>query len=165
MSILNSVKSPATTVTRDQRGLTLVELVTVIAIVAIFASLAAPSLRQFIAQQRVRSAASAIVESLWVARAEALKRNRDVGFVFVDAASGWNVPDPDGGATPLLTQPAHTSVSSSTSTGANLQFTFNAYGRLQDTRWIELKDTATGIYRCVNVAPSGRATNAEGKCS
>jgi type IV fimbrial biogenesis protein FimT len=149
-----------------QRGLTLVELAAVIAIIAIFASLAAPSFRQLIAQQRVRSVASAIVESLWVARAEALKRNRDVGFEFVDAASGWNVPDPDGSATPLMAQPASNSVSSKTSTGEKVQFTFNAYGRLSaGNASIEFSDAAMGVYRCVTVAPSGRATNVEGKCS
>lgn len=151
---------------RCQCGLTLVELAVVIAIIAIFTALAAPSFRQMAAQQRVRSAASAITESLWVARAEALKRNREVNFVFADAATQWSVPDPDGGPTPLLTQPAHRSVSSSTQSGANVQFTFNAYGRLSNgSGWIQLGDVAAGIYRCLRVATTGRATSTEGKCS
>jgi type IV fimbrial biogenesis protein FimT len=146
--------------------LTLVELVTVIAIVAIFASLAAPSFRQLIAQQRVRSTASAITESLWLARAEALKRNRDVGFEFVSAAAGCNVPDPDGSATPLMSQPANGLVSSETSTGAKVQFTFNAYGRLSSGggSWIDFSDASTNSHRCVEVTVSGRVNSVEGKC-
>jgi prepilin-type N-terminal cleavage/methylation domain-containing protein len=151
---------------RPQRGLTLVELVIVVALIAIFASLAGPSFRQLVARQRVHSAASAITEALWVARAEALKRNRAVGFVFADVATDWSVPDPDGGATPLLTQAAHKSISSTTESGDAVQFTFNAYGRLSSgTGWIELSDAGAGIYRCLTVATTGRATSAEGKCA
>jgi type IV fimbrial biogenesis protein FimT len=149
---------------QGQTGLTLVELVTVIAIVAIFASLAAPSFGQLIAQQRVRSTASAITESLWLVRAEALKRNRDVGFEFVSAAAGWNVPDPDGSATPLKSQPANGLVSSETSSGAKVQFTFNAYGRLSagGDSWIDFG--SSDAHRCVQVTVSGRVNTLEGKC-
>ena len=158
--------SPSPAASNRQRGLTLVELAIVVALVAIFASLAGPSFRQLVARQRVHSAASAITEALWVARAEALKRNRDVGFVFAGAATEWSVPDPDGGATPLMTQPAHRSVSSTTQGGANVQFTFNAYGRLSSgTGWIELSDAGAGVYRCLTVATTGRATSTEGKCA
>ncbi|HEU5295040.1 MAG TPA: GspH/FimT family pseudopilin [Burkholderiaceae bacterium] len=161
-----SATRPSPDGSRPQHGLTLVELAIVLALVAIFASLAGPSFRQLVARQRVHSVASAITESLWVARAEALKRNRDVGFVFVDAATDWSVPDPDGGATPLLTQTAQRSVSSATEGGAAVQFTFNAYGRLSSgTGWIELSDAGAGVYRCLTVATTGRATSTEGKCA
>ena len=152
--------------TPRQCGLTLVELTIVVALVAIFASMAGPPFRQLVARQRVHSAASAITEALWVARAEALKRNREVGFVFASAAADWNVPDPDGGATPLLTQAAHRSVSSTTQSGAAVQFTFNAYGRLSSgSGWIELSDAGAGVYRCLTVATTGRAKGIEGKCA
>jgi type IV fimbrial biogenesis protein FimT len=148
-----------------QRGLTLVELAVVIAIVAVFAGLAAPSFRHLAAKQRVRSVAAALNESLWLARAEALKRNRDVGFVFVDAATDWNVADPDGGATPLLTQPGHRSVATTTQSGASVPFLFNAYGRLSSgAGWIHLFDAAAGVDLCVTVASTGRTTSVEGKC-
>ncbi len=147
------------------RGFTLVELITVIAIVAILAGLAAPSFSQLMATQRIRSAASALIESLWLSRAEALKRNADVGFLFVDAATDWSVPDPSGGATPLLVQAAHPAVASVTQGGGSVQFNFNAYGRLSSGNgWIELGDTGAGVYRCVRVAPSGRATATNGRC-
>jgi type IV fimbrial biogenesis protein FimT len=161
-----SANRPSPAGSTRQHGLTLVELMIVVVLVAIFASLAGPSFRQLVARQRVHSAASAITEALWVARAEALKRNRDVGFVFADAASEWSVPDPGGSATPLLTQPAHRSVSSTTESGAAVQFTFNAYGRLSSGMgWIELSDVAAGVYRCLNVKTTGRATSTEGKCA
>ncbi|MDP3823388.1 MAG: GspH/FimT family pseudopilin [Burkholderiales bacterium] len=149
-----------------ERGFTLVELMTVIAIVAILAATATPSFRQLIAAQRIRGAASALTESLWVARAEALKRNADVGFLFAGAATEWSVPDPDGGNTPLLTQSAFPTVSSVMQRGGNVQFRFNAYGRLSTgSGWVQFGDEPTGIYRCLVVATTGRATATTGKCS
>lgn len=151
---------------RRERGFTLVELMTVIAIVAVLAATAAPSFRQLIATQRIRGAASALTESLWVARAEALKRNADVGFLFAGAASEWNVPDPAGGNTPLLTQSAFPTVSSVMQRGGNVLFNFNAYGRLSTgSGWIQFGDDPSGIYRCLVVATTGRATATNGKCS
>ena len=150
-----------------QRGFTLVELMTVISIVAILAAVAAPSFRQLIATQRIRSAASALVESLWFARAEALKRNGnvDVGFLFVDAASGWTINDPGDATKPLLVQSAYPTITSVTEGGGSVQFSFNAYGRLSaGSGGIQLGDVQAGVYRCVTVASTGRATTTNGKC-
>lgn len=150
---------------RPRHGFTAIELMAVIAIVAILAAVAAPSFRQLIATQRVRGASSALAESLWVARAEALKRNTDVGFVFADAATGWEVPDPAGGAVPLLTQPAYPAVRSQTQSAGSVHFNFNAYGRLSTgSGWIQLSDDGAGVFRCVVVSTTGRATAAQGKC-
>lgn len=151
---------------RRQRGFTLVELITVISIVAILATVAAPSFRQLIATQRIRSAASALVESLWVARAEALKRNAQVGFLFVDAATGWTVTDPSSASPTLLTQSGYPTIASETSGGGSVQFNFNAYGRLSTggSSRIQLGDVQAGIYRCVTVATSGRAVTTNGTC-
>lgn len=153
------------TTARSQRGFTVIELMTVIAIVAILAAVAAPSFKQLIATQRVRGASSALSESLWVARAEALKRNTDVGFVFVDAGTGWVVPDPEGGAVPLLTQPAYPAVRSRTQSAGSVQFSFNAYGRLSTgSGWIELSDDNASVFRCVVVSTTGRAAAVQGRC-
>jgi type IV fimbrial biogenesis protein FimT len=89
---------------RAGRGFTLVEMMTVVAIIAILVTVAAPSFAEMVATQRVRAAASALTESLWLARAEATKRNTDVGFAFTDPRAGWTIPDPAGSPTPLLVQ-------------------------------------------------------------
>jgi prepilin-type N-terminal cleavage/methylation domain-containing protein len=57
------------------RGFTLIEAMTVIAILAILAALAAPNMSRFVNMRRVESMAFRISEDLQFARSEALKRN------------------------------------------------------------------------------------------
>lgn len=52
---------------RTASGFTLVELMVTVAVAAIFAAIATPSFRELIAKQRMRSASSALLESLWLA--------------------------------------------------------------------------------------------------
>lgn len=68
-------------------GFTLIELVMTIAVAAIFAAVAIPSLRSFIVGQRVKTAAYDVFFSLTLSRSEAMKRNQDV--VFAPATGGW----------------------------------------------------------------------------
>ena len=148
------------------RGFTLVELLTVVSMVAILAAIAVPSFRQLIAAQRVRSATSALTESLWLARAEATKRNTNVGFLFVDAATPWTVPDPVDAGKTLLRQDGFASIASSAQNGGSVQFTFNAYGRLSSgAGWIEFGVAGVEAYQCVTVATTGRATVKKGRCA
>jgi type IV fimbrial biogenesis protein FimT len=76
---------------RCARGVTLVELLVVLVIVAIGATLAAPSFAQMIANHKVRAAAESILGGLSLARTEALRRNAAVSFALVAGGSGWTV--------------------------------------------------------------------------
>ena len=151
---------------RAGRGFTLVEMMTVVSIVAILVTVAAPSFAEMVATQRVRAAASALTESLWLARAEATKRNTDVGFAFADAQTGWTIRDPAGSATPLLVQSGFAGIEFTTQGGDAVRFNFNAYGRLSaGGGWVQVGDAHAGVYRCVAVSTTGRATTTKGPCS
>ena len=151
---------------RAGRGFTLVELMTVVSIVAILVTVAAPSFAEMVATQRVRAAASALTESLWLARAEATKRNTDVGFALIDAQTGWTIPDPAGSATPLLVQSGFGGIEFTTQSGDAVHFNFNAYGRLSaGGGWVQVGDAHAGVYRCVAVSTTGRATTTKGRCT
>lgn len=141
----------------NMRGFTLIELMITVAIMALFASLAAPSFRDLIATQRMRSATSALTESLWLARSEALKRSTVVGFSFDNVNTGWEIK---AGATTLHIQDAFPSITS----GAG-SFQFNAYGRLPDAVKIELGVATANLYRCVTVSTAGRVIEKDGKCT
>ena len=67
------------------RGFTVVELVTVFAIIAVLATIALPDFSNLLVNQRLRAAGTDLMSSLIVARSEAIKRN---GPVEVRPASG-----------------------------------------------------------------------------
>jgi len=78
------MKSP-----RSRRGLTIIELMVVVGVVAVLAALAAPSLRDLMARQRVAAINAELVTDLQFARSEAVSRNRDVYVTFrIDNLAG-----------------------------------------------------------------------------
>ena len=71
----------------DQAGFTAIELLVVVAIVAILTALAAPSFTPLIERWRVRQATENLVSTIHFARSEAIKRG---GGITIDATGGWN---------------------------------------------------------------------------
>lgn len=74
-------------------GFTLVELMITIAVAGILLTVAIPSFQGYIANQRVKTDANALLMSLLHARSEAVKRNEAVSVVPSDSgwAGGWSV--------------------------------------------------------------------------
>ncbi|WP_082548882.1 GspH/FimT family pseudopilin [Rhizobacter sp. Root404] len=158
---------------RSILGFTAIELMITVAVVAIFSALAAPSFRELIATQRIKSVAAALSESLWVARSEALKRNANVAFVFPNSGSNTAVSDwkitqsSDGSGDALLQQSGSPSVVSTTSSGGNLLFVFNSSGRLASggSSSIQLSVPSANVNRWVCVSAGGRAITQTTSCS
>jgi type IV fimbrial biogenesis protein FimT len=69
------------------RGVTLIELAVVLAVVAILFAQAAPSFSAWIHNSQVRTAAESIQNGMQLARAEAIRRNRSVMFWLTSAAT------------------------------------------------------------------------------
>lgn len=77
-----------------QKGVTLVELVIGVAILAIVSAIAVPSYTEFIANSQIRSTTESIRNGLQVARAEAVKRNATVAFTLNGSDTSWVVGCP-----------------------------------------------------------------------
>jgi type IV fimbrial biogenesis protein FimT len=151
-----------------QRGLTLIELMVVMALLAIVAAIAAPGMRSFAAGIRVKSLANELTADLLVARSEALKRNTSV--TVTPNGSGWQAGWTVGTTADVLLQRE--------ASRADLQFEappplmiFNASGRLTSpvgtVRMTVLSSDlqAEAAKRCVEVDPSGRARTRIGSCT
>lgn len=152
----------------QQRGLTVIELMVVLALVAVVAGIAAPGMRSFAAGVRIKSLANELTSDLLVARSEALKRNASVTVAPNGNGwqAGWNVRT----AADLLLQRE--------ASHADLQFeappalmVFNASGRLTNPAGtVRMTVSSSNLQsdaakRCVEVDPSGRARTRQGPCT
>lgn len=157
---VNRTRHPASLTGTLPAGFSLVELMVVIALVAIMAGIAAPSFQDMVASQRLRTAGSALNESLWLARSEAIKRNVSVSFGAANIANGWSVKT--AGNQTLLVQEPISGVTSSA-----IAFTFNPYGRLTSGAQsdIELQAVEKSLYHCISITSTGRVTVEHKQCS
>lgn len=146
-------------------GFSLVELMVVISVLAILMSIAVPSFQELIASQRVRAAASALYDSLLLARSEAIKRNSTVTLTANSSnlANGWNVLLADG-ATSIRAQEAFTGLSFSESSPA---LAYSSLGRLVGGSDIGVTISGTGTAKqwTVRAGASGRVCVVEGSSS
>jgi type IV fimbrial biogenesis protein FimT len=75
---------------RPQRGLTLIELMIVVALLALIAMLAGPPMAEFIGMQRLRGIAAQLSTDLQYFRSEAISRNQYLGVVWRNEAGEDN---------------------------------------------------------------------------
>jgi type IV fimbrial biogenesis protein FimT len=145
-------------------GVTLVELMVVIAISAILLGIATPSFVDFIKGQSVKTASADITSALAFARSEAIKRNSDV--VITPAGAGWQggwaiTATVSGAATTLNQQSAYKNI---TITGPATDLTYGGDGRVKGGSAPTFQISGDSNIRCVSVSLSGVAHSKTGAC-
>ena len=148
---------------RAARGFTAIELMVVVAIIALLTAFAAPYMGQMVRKQRLRTTSFDVFSSLTLARSEAIKRNVSVTMAPVggDWAKGWTVTDANGNV--LRTQAAVDNLA----IDGPINVVFTGTGRLNLGILPFSIDTVIGsstVYRCVSVDLSGRPVSKESAC-
>ncbi|MBA2674663.1 GspH/FimT family pseudopilin [Ramlibacter sp.] len=115
---------------RRARGMTLVELLVVMAIAAIGTKLAAPGIAQLLANYKVRGVAEAIVSGLNFARGEAARRNSPVSFALA-TDGGWTIQQVSTSSTLLSRSAADLAGATVASSSSATSVTFVATGLVQ----------------------------------
>lgn len=155
---------------RRAQGFTLIELVTAITVMAILAGLALPSFREFVANQRLRSASFDLMAALTLARSEAVTRNVNVSLAKATAGTawdkGWNVLAA-GTTQPIQNQEALKNLTITDSAALD-SITYGKDGRAltTSTRFtIAPSTTISGVSsRCVSIGLSGVPSSSVGAC-
>lgn len=145
---------------RRMAGVTLIELVVAMALLALLATLAAPAMSRLITSQRLKTTASNLHLALVKTRSEALKRNTNVTLTRAnnDWSNGWTI---EAGATQIDTASAAKGVS--IAAGATTTVVYAPNGRVTTGAGTVFVLSATGVnQRCVSIDGSGRPYAKEG---
>ncbi len=147
------------------RGFTIIELMVVVAVVAVLAAVVAPSFSTFILGQRVKTASFDMASSLLLARSEAIKRNTDVTIAPKDTAAGWSGGwKVTFGATTLSEQLAYSGLTINGPTGPASVIYKGSSGRPNAGK-ATFQLNGGSSTRCVTVDLSGLTSTKTGACS
>ena len=144
-----------------------------VTVAVILITVAVPSFRQIIANQRIRNTSFDLFSALNFARSEAIKRNTPVTLRAGAAAdgawsTGWRVVDPTNAAVSLRSWGAPSNLSI-TDLGGVTAVTYGLDGRVSAPApklTITSSISMSGLtQRCVKADLSGRPTTATGSCS
>ena len=156
---------------RNQIGFTLIELIITVMVLGILAAIAVPSFRDFIAEQRIRTASFDIMAMLTLARSEAIKRNvsATAPVTISLTSSEWVVTAP--GGTVVNQQNTPTGITLTCKNGSTTVtcpaggLAYQGNGRLVTSfPSLEISSTGSASLRCISTDLSGRPNIKTGGC-
>ena len=144
------------------QGLLLLELLVVMAMVAIFAMIGVPSFNSFMAEERLAVASNELYNAYRFARNEALKTSSSMELDAVegDWANGWQVSSSSSGVDTVLykSKVPHPSITVSASA-----VTVKGMGSVSST--VNYSIAGGGDSNCIRILASGQSELTNGSCS
>lgn len=141
-------------------GVSMVELMVVVAIAATLAGLAAPSFRSLIADQRVKAAAGELHAALILARSEAMKRGVSVTLSPKSSGwvDGWQIANPTVANVLLEDHPALSGITIAFTPTAATNVVYQSSGRINPNSVVGFTVTngGTATKRCITIDLTGR---------
>lgn len=143
-------------------GFSLIELLITIVIAAILAAVATPSFKEFIANQRIKTAAYDIMALLTLARSEAIKRDANVSLNADGQVFTITTVDPVTSSTITLRNERMPAGVTFSGFGT---VTYGGNGRLAAAFTpVQIGSTSTGTVSCISIDLSGRPAGKKGAC-
>ncbi|HEY2189735.1 MAG TPA: GspH/FimT family pseudopilin [Caldimonas sp.] len=145
-------------------GFTLVEMMTVVSILAVMLGILAPSFTGFLASQQAKSLTYDLTGDLMLARNESLKRNVNVSITRAGTGweQGWRVATV---ATNEQLSQRNAAAQSVTVSGAPASITFDPNGRVSlPLGSVRITIGGGANFRCIALDPSGRVRAQVGAC-
>lgn len=138
-------------------GFTIIELMIVLVLVGVFASLAAPSMTDLIAGAAVRGASSDFYASLLAARSEAIKRHANAVVAPIGSgwSTGWTVTVGGHVFQKADALSAKVAVDSDSTSGITYAMNGRVVDGAQTVIFYNAVNPAVTQARCVGVAPNG----------
>lgn len=154
---------------KKNTGFTIIELMIVVALMAIFLSLAAPSMSNIIKNNHLATQANAFVTAMQLARSEAIKRGAGVAVTATDSSvasnewgRGWSV---SASGTTLQTFEALPPANTLNSVANRTSFQYQSTGLIDNADTLQLCDDRTGeTGRQITITATGRVSVADYTC-
>lgn len=166
---------------RLANGFTLMELLIAIAVLAILATAAIPSVQSILRSNQVAGQTNELVSMLNFARNTAIRTSGDVDVVFTSVGSGWSgiIEDPEGAGSDdcTATNALRCATNERVLIEAPKAFTFDKRGYLKDatfltadnvtieTMWLEHQACSNSQHRSrIEIRPTGQVTSCNVDC-
>ena len=150
-----------------QSGFTIIELIMVVLVLGVLATMAIPSFQSLTQSQQVKNASFELFASLSLARSEAIKRNANVTVTPVNTTNwgqGWAITS-DGGES-INVQAALKGVSiSAAGTPASVVYARTGRASASTSFQLDVTGAVTANIRCVKIELSGMPRTLKGACS